>query len=489
MKRLIRYFSGRSVIKDISAYGYDFSMKKYILAITTGLLVIFGISMIYGLKPVCVIITGLVSISVIPGIIRKRYYNNNRLKKFMDVDIYLHQMAYSFMRNPKIYTALEDTGKIAGGTLGRVIEQAMDELEYGMGEDVYANALYIIEKEYNCSRIRTLHKFIIGIEKRGGRYKNALRVLLDDSDRWIKGIYRQELEIKNVKRDTTIGVIISIVLSGLTIFMSAMLNRYKSGQGNIVDDWLYQGTAVIFLVLCILFYAFTNKHYGYEILNDKDIDTNSRKYYKLVFKTNVWNIIEKIIPVITVLGILAGLAFINGFYFIFVYLVMAMAVMVIYPLINKKSAMKKLTNNLRQAFSDWLRNVALNLENMPLIAAIEDTYDESTYIIKNSLDTFIRDIEADPSDIKPYYEFLSEYGQTDIMSTVRTLYSVSELPDNQVDETINSLIQRNNELINKQSEIAYKDRISLFKFMEYIPVFLMALKMSVDMMLVITLYL
>ena len=170
MKRLIRYFSGRSVIKDISAYGYDFSMKKYILAITTGLLVIFGISMIYGLKPVCVIITGLVSISVIPGIIRKRYYNNNRLKKFMDVDIYLHQMAYSFMRNPKIYTALEDTGKIAGGTLGRVIEQAMDELEYGMGEDVYANALYIIEKEYNCSRIRTLHKFIIGIEKRGGRY-------------------------------------------------------------------------------------------------------------------------------------------------------------------------------------------------------------------------------------------------------------------------------------------------------------------------------
>ena len=74
-------------------------------------------------------------------------------------------------------------------------------------------------------------------------------------------------------------------------------------------------------------------------------------------------------------------------------------------------------------------------------------------------------------------------------NSVRTLYSVSELPDNQVDETINSLIQRNNELINKQSEIAYKDRISLFKFMEYIPVFLMALKMSVDMMLVITLYL
>ena len=100
---------------------------------------IFGISMIYGLKPVCVIITGLVSISVIPGIIRKRYYNNNRLKKFMDVDIYLHQMAYSFMRNPKIYTALEDTGKIAGGTLGRVIEAG-----YGRGLNMVWEKMYML---------------------------------------------------------------------------------------------------------------------------------------------------------------------------------------------------------------------------------------------------------------------------------------------------------------------------------------------------------
>ena len=36
MKRLIRYFSVRSVIKDISAYGYEITMKKYIKAKTTG---------------------------------------------------------------------------------------------------------------------------------------------------------------------------------------------------------------------------------------------------------------------------------------------------------------------------------------------------------------------------------------------------------------------------------------------------------------------
>ena len=41
----------------------------------------------------------------------------------------------------------------------------------------------------------------------------------------------------------------------------------------------------------------------------------------------------------------------------------------------------------------------------------------------------------------------------------------------------------------EQSCLSYKDKESILKFMEYIPVFFMAMKMSVDMMLIITLYL
>ena len=169
-------------------------------------------------------------------------------------------------------------------------------------------------------------------------------------------------------------------------------------------------------------------------------------------------------------------------YLIAVYTAIIIVTFLVFPVINKQNSKKRVIANLRNSFSDWLRNVALNLENKPLIAAIEDTYDDCPYIIKLSLDDFIRDIE-------PYYEFLSEYKQTDIMSTVRTLYSVSELDEKGIDETISTLIQRNNELINKQTELDYKDRINVLKFMEYIPVFFMALKMSVDMMLIISIYL
>ena len=173
--------------------------------------------------------------------------------------------------------------------------------------------------------------------------------------------------------------------------------------------------------------------------------------------------IIKILPFIAIASALLVYTIIAKYYLIAVYTAIIIVTFLVFPVINKQNSKKRVIANLRNSFSDWLRNVALNLENKPLIAAIEDTYDDCPYIIKLSLDDFIRDIEANPSDIKPYYEFLSEYKQTDIMSTVRTLYSVSELD--------------------------YKDRISVLKFMEYIPVFFMALKMSVDMMLIISIYL
>ena len=55
--------------------------------------------------------------------------NNHRLKEFSDVDIYLHQMVYSFIRNPKIHTALSDTYAVADGRLKKLIQEALDELE------------------------------------------------------------------------------------------------------------------------------------------------------------------------------------------------------------------------------------------------------------------------------------------------------------------------------------------------------------------------
>lgn len=489
MKKLINYFSPHSLTSDISLYGYSFSLKTYIISIIAVISCITMISLIFQLQPVYILAIVLCGVIMLPWLIRKKYMNNHRLKEFSDVDIYLHQMVYSFIRNPKIHTALSDTYAVADGRLKKLIQEALDELEYSMSEYVYEEALGIIENNYQCSRIRTLHRFLISVETKGGRYKNALQVLLKDFDRWVKNIYEYEYELKLIKRDTTIGIFISIALSAITMFMCLVLNRYSTTSSDITYDYVFQISTAIFLILCILFYAYTQTHYGKDILNQTKKDTQCIKDYKNAYESHISSLIIKILPFIAIASALLVYTIIAKYYLIAVYTAIIIVTFLVFPVINKQNSKKRVIANLRNSFSDWLRNVALNLENKPLIAAIEDTYDDCPYIIKLSLDDFIRDIEANPSDIKPYYEFLSEYKQTDIMSTVRTLYSVSELDEKGIDETISTLIQRNNELINKQTELDYKDRISVLKFMEYIPVFFMALKMSVDMMLIISIYL
>ena len=74
------------------------------------------------------------------------------------MDVYIHQMIYSFERQPKILTALEDTLKVTDHKMKNCIIAAIQEMQYGTTKDVYRMALKNIEKEYACSRITTLHK-------------------------------------------------------------------------------------------------------------------------------------------------------------------------------------------------------------------------------------------------------------------------------------------------------------------------------------------
>ena len=102
-----------------------------------------------------------------------------------DVDVYIHQMIYSFERQPKILTALEDTLKVTDHKMKNCIIAAIQEMQYGTTKDVYRMALKNIEKEYACSRITTLHTFLTQVEEKGGEYKSSLEILRCDADHWV----------------------------------------------------------------------------------------------------------------------------------------------------------------------------------------------------------------------------------------------------------------------------------------------------------------
>ena len=74
------------------------------------------------------------------------------------------------------------------------------------------DTLKIIEDEYNCPRIKTLHKLIVDIEQRGGKYYRSLEILLDDFNCWVKRVYKYQDDIKQIKRNSFIGIILDLII-------------------------------------------------------------------------------------------------------------------------------------------------------------------------------------------------------------------------------------------------------------------------------------
>ena len=57
------------------------------------------------------------------------------------------------------------------------------------------------------------------------------------------------------------------------------------------------------------------------------------------------------------------------------------------------------------------------------------------------------------------------------------------------DKMLNELIRRNYEMVDKHEKISNQDTISIMKFSEYIPMIFVAIKLAMDMLLIISNYL
>ena len=213
MKKVLKYLSVTQLMEDVRDMNGVMPVRRFVITTIAAGAGVYGACLLYRINYVLAFVVMLVAVAMIPGLVRNYFRECSEAARFADVDVYLHQMTYSFIRNPKVNMALKDAYAISTGRLKRCLSRAIQELEYGMGQRVYEDALRIIEEEYDCARIRTLHKFIVSVEEKGGRYRGAMEVLLEDFDRWVNNVYKYQNEIRKIKRDITIGIVISMLLA------------------------------------------------------------------------------------------------------------------------------------------------------------------------------------------------------------------------------------------------------------------------------------
>lgn len=484
-----KLFSLHEMKKIAKAGEKEFSTERFLISIGIFLFSLIIIGVLYRLELFCILLILIMGGICILPFAKYYYLQNFEKKKFNDVDVYLHQMAYSFQRSPKINAALEDTAKVLSGNMKRTVEKAIYTLECSQSKTVYQEALEVIENEYKCPRIKTLHRFLISIEERGGSYNNSIEVLLTDYDRWVRRVYKYQHDIARVKKNSLIGVILSGGIATASILINSILKNSAQLELTIVTNVLYQIITTIFVMMNILYILAIQVQCNKDWLANGRTAENILRDYKIVFESKS-RTIQNFEKIVAVFGIVASFVMLMLENFIAASILLVLTVYLTFvPRINKKKAFSRLKEDVYPAFSEWMRDIVINLHQEPLQSAIESTYDDCPAVMKNSLGKFIYDLSMYPLDVRPFYSFMEEFGILDISSTVKTLYSVTEMEPNNMDRMLNALIRRNYEIVDKHEEIKNEDSLSLLKFSEYIPMIFVSLKLGVDMMLIISNYL
>ncbi len=416
--------------------------RKYICIIA----IVVGIAFAYKLELPIVIAIGVITTLLMPMLYKeekkKRYYK----KKFEDLISYMEQMCYSFKKSGKIRPSLIDAQKISDGEMKEIIEEVIVNIDSKMNEDIYEQALKILEEEYYCKRLISLHKFIIKIEKQGGEFEEYINIILSDIKEWSDRTELFRRDIDRIRRNVLISIGATLLTCG---FMAYLIPKEYSFTGNIV----YQISSMIIILIMLVIYIFVYKKLNIDwlkeesFLNPEMVD----KYYDLIMKSQN----EKI-------------KFMDKLS------------------INKVK--KRMRREISKVFPDWLRQVALNLQQQTVQSSIENSYDDAPYILKRPIRHLLIDFEEYPIGIEPYDNFLQELDMPEIQSSLKMFYCINELSKEETYKQTNAIIDRNNKMLKQAEEMKNKDRIGLAGTLSAGPMMVGVVKIIIDMVLMILVF-
>ena len=412
------------------------------------LLIILGICLAYRLNIISIILCMSAGVAFNYFYQREEIKRRRLLERFKDGIMYMEQMIYSFKKQPKIRLALQDAQKIGSSEVKELLEEVIVNIDTNESENIYEEALELVEKEYKCKRIRSLHKFLIKIEEHGGEYDNYIDILLQDIKDWNDRTLLFIKNVERVKRNVLISVFSTVITCGFMAYIVPSEYSYTPSP-------IYQVASTIMLLMMMGSYLLIVKKMNFDWLKEEQSLNNNQimRYYNLVEKgyedydSLSWS--EKL---------------------------------------SYKSAKKRMEKELSKCFPDWIREVAINLQNDTVQSAIENSYENSPFILQRPIRKLLLDFEKYPVGIEPYDNLLREFDLDEIKSSMKMFYSINELGKEQSDQQINSILDRNNKLAGHAEEMKNQDQIGAASMLATIPMIVGIVKIMIDMILMIMVF-
>ena len=484
-----KIFSIQALKTEINGYGFSYSIKDYAVTLLLVIAALVGAGIFYSLKIPFLAVILLSFIVMMPGMITTQFKYIYEQKKFTDAVDYMEYMLYEFKKKPKILYALRAAEDSCTGDIKKRIKKAIDYIENGVyRNNLYKEAFYFIEEGYDCERMAVIHQFLMKIEAEGGEYQDSLNIILDDVKSWTERTYEFQKEKANIKQKVLIVIILSLI-------MCAILTKVSAQVYDITGSMLYQSvTTGLLIAFIILFASVQKKLSGSWLIGDATPRKKMFQQYALALAGDVKTLRQKELPNAIIYAALGLLFLFGGGLFPVIsqfknlgYLLIIFAgfTYFIKPSSDIKAAKNNTIKEINKEFPSWFRNLAINLQKETVHVSIKQSLKDAPLVLKPSLISLIKELDDDPVTMKPYINFLSTFELPDISSAMKMLYSLNEAGQDEVVTQINTLVTRNNQLLEKSEKLKNSDSIAITGYLVVLPMVFSLVKMIVDMALIL----
>ena len=484
LKQFFQSISWKNMSKEIEGYGYNYSMKRFILQMLLVTAAVVGAAYFYYLNLINIAIIIIASLMAFPlcALAQFRYlWNNDRFEQVVN---YMESMIIAFKQTPKILFAMKQSLDLADGRMKECLEEAIYIIENHTEADVYKKAFAVIENEFPCSRIKTLHRFILNVEEENStNYHESLDNLYFDIRSWVTRTYQYQTELKGTKSKILIILILSLFIAG---FFTQVIAQAGETVIGFTTSPLYQIISLLYLIAFVIIYTvMETKINGQWLINDitSGKDEKIARYIDYVVNYDKKKELKKsaIAACFGLAVVIVGFVIGNkNLAFIGMLLTAFLAAKSRFTYNSRKKAVER---ELLKEFPVWMRDIAINLNNMVVIKAIEASMRNCSYIMRYFLSKFLEEVDQDPNSIRPYLHFLGIFKVSELNTAFKTLYSIKMMSAGDASRLINDLIMRNQTLLEESERMRNQDSLAGISFISLLPMLLMSFKLMGDMAL------
>ena len=371
-QRIARAYSFKNLKDTVNRYGYDYSFKTFlgqVLLVVGGSTFIAWFSKLIGLYLGLVIAVSLFAVPFIISAWFTQLYNN---KRFEMLQAYLSNILPIFMQRPKVLFALKEVRDLTSGDMEVAIGRAIEYIETDTeDENVIANGLKIIEREFPNARVKAVHKLLLSIE--GGNsedYHAICENMYLDIEAWIRRVYNFQTDLKDRRFKLIVLCIFSLALNSVFIYMyssNEIFEGFTDGTGYQISTFLFI-MAILFIAIMVIV-----KLHGAWLIDDASMK-NEEKLIKdyndihtLTGKPKPGNYIAAAVMLI---GALYFVLFDKAHTSYAIICVLFAYFVFTQPARTLRTKQRRIAKTLMLEFPIWLRDVALNLNNLTVINSI-----------------------------------------------------------------------------------------------------------------------